>query len=152
MAGVNGMENVTKRSRRVMGSKGDRFRRFAAAVFGFCLLCTSSGCGGKRRDGGSLMNPITVHLPVSTVTIVPGGAAVSIAIQINSPSETALVSVVGLPAGIGVKYSASDTNPSGILTFTAIATTMTGTYSPIITVISAGQTVKTGFTLIAKSS
>ena len=47
-------------------------------------------------DGGPLMNPITVHLPVSTVTIVPGGASVSIVIQINSSSETALVSVGGL--------------------------------------------------------
>ncbi|MBS1803062.1 MAG: hypothetical protein JST28_06820 [Acidobacteria bacterium] len=121
---------------------------FALISCGFCL---SIGCGGRSGEG-PMGPPISIHLPVSTVTIVPGGAAVSIVIQINSPSETALVSVGGLPAGVSFKYSSSDTNPSGILTFTATSTTIAGTYTPTITVISANQTVSTRFILIAKSA
>ena len=106
------------------------------------------GCGGV--SGTPVMNPISVDLPISTVVIMPGAASVTIPIQIRSPSETALVSVGGLPAGVGAKYAASDTNPSGSLTFSANTSAVTGTFMPIVTVQSSGQTASTGFTLIVK--
>lgn len=93
-------------------------------------------------------NQVSVLLTVSTVTVQQGGPPVNAAIQIQSPSETAVVSVTGLPAGVGVKYAASDTNPSGLLTFTANAQATKGTVMPIISVQSAGQTVETQFTLV----
>jgi hypothetical protein len=93
-----------------------------------------------------------VYLPISSVIIVPGAAPVSIPIQISSSSETALVSVGPLPAGVDAKYAASDTNPSGSITFSANSSTMSGNYMPIITVISSGQTVSTGLTMTVKSN
>jgi hypothetical protein len=125
--------------------------RIVVLILSCNVISASLGCGGS--GGGQLsLNPISVYLPVSTVTIVPGAALVSINIQINSPSETALVAVGGLPAGVAAKYAASDTNPSGILTLSANTSTMIGTYMPTITVMSSGQTVSTVFTLIVKSS
>jgi hypothetical protein len=73
---------------------------------------------------------------------------VSVPIQIDSTSETATVSLNGLPGGVQGNYAASDTNPSGSLTFTATSTAMTGTYMPIVSVMSAGQTATTQFTLV----
>ena len=95
--------------------------------------------------------PITVSLPVSTVLVMPGGSPVTVPIQIESTSETALVSLSGLPGGVQALYAASDTNPSGILTFTANAMTMPGTSMPTVTVMSAGQTAMTQFTLVVKT-
>jgi Flp pilus assembly protein TadG len=95
-------------------------------------------------------NPVTVFLPISTVVVTAGGMQVNIPIQIKSTSETALVSVTGLPAGVQERYAASDTNPSGTMTFTAAGTAPAGTRMPIVTVISAGQTVNTPFTLTVK--
>jgi hypothetical protein len=93
------------------------------------------------------VNPISVHLVTQTVTLQQGGPAVSVVITIDSPSETAVVQVGGLPAGVSVKYAASDTNPSGLLTFMANANAMKGTFMPTVTVLSAGQTAATTFTL-----
>lgn len=92
--------------------------------------------------------PISVSLPVSTIVVPQDGTQVVVPINIVSTSETALVSISGLPAGLQEKYAASDTNPSGSLAFTASTTTPTGTYTPIVTVISAGQTASTNFTLV----
>ena len=64
-----------------------------------------------------------------------------------STSETALVSFAGLPGGVQTTYAASDTNPSGLLTFTATTHAAVGTYMPIVTVDSAGQTASVTFTL-----
>lgn len=94
---------------------------------------------------------ITVFLPVSTIVLAQGGSSVTVPIQIDSTSETALVMVGGLPGGIQVTYAASDTNPSGSLTFGATAASMKGTYMPFVTVNSAGQTASTGFTLIVEA-
>lgn len=126
--------------------------RCRTLVIALTCACTfaSLGCGG--RSGISAMKPITVYLPISTVVIMPGAASVTVPIQIGSSSETALVSVGGLPAGVGARYASSDTNPSGSLTFSANTSAMTGTYMPNITVMSSGQTVSTGFTLIVKAS
>ncbi len=92
--------------------------------------------------------PIMVSLPVSTVVVPQDGTQVIVPINITSTSETALVSVSGLPTGLQEKYEASDTSPSGSLSFTASAATPAGTYMPTVTVQSAGQTASANFTLV----
>jgi hypothetical protein len=53
-----------------------------------------------------------------------------------------------LPTGIQATYAATDTNPSGLLTFMATThAAAVGTYMPIVTVDSAGQTASLTFTL-----
>ena len=110
------------------------------------------GCGGGAGAGSNMFtqNPVTISLPISTVVVMPNGMQVVVPIQIKSTSETAVVGITGLPNGVQESYAASDTNPSGTLAFTASKTAMAGTYMPIITVLSAGQTVSTSFTLIVK--
>ncbi|HLY42499.1 MAG TPA: hypothetical protein VKR52_14890 [Terracidiphilus sp.] len=127
----------------------DRLIAGGMAALGVSALLIA-GCGGS--SGGMLSQaPITVKLPISTVVVMPAGSPTTIPIQIQSTSETALVSLSGLPGGVQAKYAASDTNPSGILTFTANASTMTGTSMPTVTVMSAGQTAMTRFTLVVKT-
>jgi hypothetical protein len=117
-------------------------------------LCASTGfvaaCGGA--NGTVTSNPVSVSLPVSTVTVTRNGAPVTIPIQIQSTSETALVMVSGLPAGVGESYAASDTNPSGTLTFSATGFAAVGTFMPTVKVTSAGQFAAADFTLIVKIS
>ena len=96
--------------------------------------------------------PITVSLPVSIVVVPQDGTQVVVPINITSTSETALVSVSGLPTGLQEKYAASDTNPSGSLAFTASAATPAGSYTPKVTVQSAGQTASTNFTLVVSAA
>ncbi len=115
------------------------------------LLVMLPGCGGAMGNGLFTQNPVTVSLPISTVVVIQGGMQVVIPIQIKSTSETALVTVGGLPAGVQERYSASDTNPSGTLAFTATSAAPAGSYMPILTVISAGQTVSTTFTFTVKA-
>ena len=112
------------------------------------VIATLSVCGCGGQSGMSAANPITVQLVNSTVTLVQGGSAVSDRIVINSLSETAQVSVTGLPAGVGVSYEASDTNPSGLLTFAATARGTKGTFMPVVSVESAGQQAATSFRLV----
>ena len=118
------------------------------AFLGFALA--AAGCGG----GGSIITqtPITVSLPISTVDVPQDGTQVIVPIDITSTSETALVAVSGLPSGLQEKYAASDTNPSGTLAFTASAATPEGTYTPTVTVNSAGQTASTNFTLVVTAA
>ena len=120
-----------------------------AALLGLAVVLGCS-CGG-----GSIYTPpptISVSLPVSTVVVPQDGTRVIVPINITSTSETALVMVIGLPGGVGEKYSASDTNPSGSLEFTANASATLGTYMPQVTVNSAGQTASTNFTLIVTAA
>ena len=105
-----------------------------------------SACGG--RGGITATRPISVYLPVSTIYVTAGANSVTIPIQIGSTSETALVSAIGLPAGVQMAYAASDTNPSGSLTFSANSAAMTGSYMPTVFVMSAGSTASTGFALV----
>jgi hypothetical protein len=118
---------------------------WGVAFVGLALAAAGCSCGG-----GSMTVPmsIMVSLPVSTVVVPQDGTQVIVPINITSTSETALVSVSGMPSGLQEKYAASDTNPSGSLLFTASAATPLGTYTPHVTVQSAGQTASTSFTLI----
>jgi hypothetical protein len=111
------------------------------------VLILAPGCGG-RGDSNITVLPITVSLAVSTVVVPQDGTQVIVSILITSTSETALVSVRDLPAGVQVKYDASDTNPSGQLAFTASGAAPPGTYDATVTVNSAGQTAATTFTLV----
>jgi hypothetical protein len=100
---------------------------------------------------GTTQLPITVYLPISTILLTRASGAVVVPIQIGSTSETAVVSVAGLPGGVEVTYSASDTNPSGSLAFTANASAMLGTFEPIVFVNSANQMTSLGFTLVVQA-
>jgi hypothetical protein len=111
-------------------------------------VCASNGCGGNVTGAGLMGPPISVSLIPSQVVVPLNGTPVHVAISIKSPSETALVNLVGLPGGVQEMYAASDTNPSGSLTFTATMTAMAGTYMPTIVVNSAGQTASVKFTLV----
>ena len=117
----------------------------------FCTLAwIAAGCGGG--SGFVTAQRISVNLPVETVTIKQNGAPVTIPIEIQSTSETALVNIVGLPAGVSETYAASDTNPSGTLTFSATRTATTGRFMPQISVMSAGGTATAVFTLVVQMS
>ena len=122
--------------------------RFCRPILGFALplaLFSLAGCGGS---GMVTQPPISVSLPVSKVTLTQNGNTVIIPIQIMSTSETALVMVNNLPSGVQSMYAASDTNPSGTLSFKASSSTMTGTFMPTVNVLSAGQSTSTQFTLV----
>jgi len=111
----------------------------------------ASGCGGGGV-GSVPMVPITVSLTPSTVVVAPGGLPVHAQILIDSTSQTALVNFTGLPGGISEMYASSDTNPSGLLTFTANKSALAGTYMPTVIVNSAGQTASLKFTLIVSAA
>ncbi len=98
-----------------------------------------------------IVPPISVSLVQPKVVVMRGGKPVIVEISIQSTSETALVAVSGLPGGVQESYAASDTNPSGTLTFTAGSTADLGTFMPIVTVNSAGQTASTTFTLVVET-
>ena len=106
--------------------------RLCAVMLGI-VAGAASGCGGG--GGGSVpMVPITVSLNPATVVVAPGGTPVHTQILISSTSETALVNFTGLPGGISQMYASSDTNPSGLLTFTATKSAMAGTYMATVIV------------------
>ena len=112
---------------------------------------TASGCGGGGV-GSVPMKPITVSLSSPTVVVAPGGPPAHAQIIIDSTSETALVNFTGLPGGISEMYAASDTNPSGLLTFAANKSAVPGTYMPTVIVNSAAQTVSLNFTLVVSAA
>lgn len=106
------------------------------------------GCGGKAAGPMQYAPPITVTLDLAQIKVSQNGTPVIVQIFIDSTSETALVSFTGLPAGVQVTYQASDTSPSGALTFIASQNAPLGTYTPKVTAQSAGQTASTTFTLV----
>jgi len=110
-------------------------------------LLLAAGCGSSKT-GSTLGNPITVTMQSTPVVLPQDGSTVQAQITIVSTSETALVSFSNLPALVQETYSATDTNPSGLITFTASSATPTGTYTPTVTVTSAGQNATTKFTLV----
>lgn len=113
-------------------------------------LLVAAGCGGGG-SGASTVASISVSLSVSTIYVSQDGVPTNVNIKINSTSETAQVAIGGLPANVRYKYAASDTNPSGLLTFMASSLAPTGTYTPTITVVSAGQTASIQFTLVVEA-
>jgi hypothetical protein len=88
----------------------------------------------------------------ATVSVSPNGTPVIVQIFVDSPSETAIVSFVGLPGGVQVKYSASDTSPSGDLIFTGNNIALPGSYKVIVMANSAGESASTSFTLVVTAA
>jgi len=109
-------------------------------------LTTACGCGGKAMFEAP--PAISVSLPNPNVVVSQDGMQVTVPIQIDSTSETAIVMVTELPAGIQATYKASDTSPSGDLFLTGSTAAMVGTYMPTILVNSAGAMAKTQFHLM----
>jgi hypothetical protein len=121
---------------------GARTRLASAAYF-----LASTACGG-----GTSFAPPPINLSVSvnnTMVVVPANStAVNIAVTIVAPTETATFTITGLPAGVSENYKESESNPSGLLTLVANASTIPGTYMPKITVGSSGQTASVVFVLV----
>jgi hypothetical protein len=118
--------------------------RYSKAV----LVLALTGCGGGKNG----FSPPPVNLSVSvnnaTITVPANGTMVNVPVTIVAPTETATFSIGGLPAGVSETYKESESNPSGLLTLIAIPSTMVGTYMPVITVGSSGQTASVVFTLV----
>ncbi len=112
------------------------------------LVLVLTGCGG----GGASFSPPPINLSVSvngaTVTVPANGMMVNVPVTIVAPTETATFNITGLPAGVSDTYKESESNASGLLTLVANTTTVPGTYMPIITVGSSGQTASVVFTLV----
>lgn len=125
------------------------FLRSASGFVVCAVALAANGCGGAAT-GGMSGNPISVSLNNTTVKVQRGGAAATVLIEIMSPSEDALVSVAGLPGGVAESYAASESSPSGTLMFKAGKSATLGTYMPKVTVMSAGQTAMTKFTLVVE--
>ncbi len=118
--------------------------RIITASAGFVYALTA--CGG----GSYTPPPINLSVSVNnaTVTVPNNGTPVNVAVTIVAPTETATFTIAGLPAGVSESYKESESNPSGLLTLIAIASTVPGTYMPKITVGSSGQTASVVFTLV----
>lgn len=117
------------------------------------IVTTSAGLViALTSCGGGSYTPPPVNLSVSvgnaTVTVPENGTPVYVPVTIVAPTETATFVIAGLPAGVSESYKESESNPSGLLTLIANATTMPGTYMPKITVGSSGQTASVVFTLV----
>ncbi len=125
-------------------------RPIARPAFAVVLsLLTVTGCGSNGTGSSvSTQVPIAVNLPTGPFVVPQDGDPLQIQIGIVSSSETALVSFTNLPAGIQTAYKASDTNPSGSITFTASSAAPPGAYTPTVVVSSAGQTVSADFNLV----
>jgi hypothetical protein len=122
------------------------------AAIAFVLIGVGTiGCGGGASGGSFGGPPISVALSSPTVVVASDGTPTYIQILIKSTSETALVSFTGMPAGVQVTYQASDTNPSGLLTFKATGKVSAGSSMPIVMVNSAGQNAMASFTLIVRA-
>jgi hypothetical protein len=115
------------------------------ASAGFVLALTACG-------GGAPFSPPPIDLSVSlsntTIVVPPDGMPVNVPVVIVAPTETATLTISGLPEGVGESYKESESNPSGLLTLVANSSTKPGTYMPTITVGSSGQTASLVFTLV----
>jgi hypothetical protein len=111
-------------------------------------LWTVPGCGGGTTFASPAVTPITVRLSISPVTVSQDGKPTNVLITITSTSETAQVTVSGLPTAVLQTYQATESSPSGLLTFSASQSTPVGTYMPIISVNSANQNAKLQFVLV----
>jgi hypothetical protein len=111
------------------------------------LIFALIGCGS-----GAAFSPQPINLSVSinntTIVVPPNGMPVNVPVTIVAPTETATFNISGLPAGVTESYKESESNPSGLLTLVANATTVPGTYMATITVGTLGQTASVVFTLV----
>jgi hypothetical protein len=118
-----------------------------SSLLGAAVLLTLIGCGG-----GTSFSPPPINLSVSvndaTITVPANSMAVNVPVTIVAPTETATFTIAGLPGGMSYNYRESESNPSGLLTLIAIASTVPGTYRPQITVGTLGQTASVIFTLV----
>jgi hypothetical protein len=118
-----------------------RFSSLRSAALTFALI----GCGG----GTFAPQPFNLSVSVNaTVYVPPNGTAVNIQVIIVAPTETATLTIAGLPAGVSYNYQESESNPSGLLTLIANSVTVPGAYMPKITVGALDQTASTVFTLV----
>lgn len=126
--------------------------RIAGIVLGLAAASSAIPMCGCGDAGPNMLNgpPVTVMLGLQKITVSPDGEPVSELIFIASPSETAVVSFTGLPNGVSVKYAASDTSPSGTLTFMASSYSPAGSYTMKVTAMTAGQTASTTCTLVVE--
>ena len=106
---------------------------------GLVLALIARWCGGRTSFSPPPIN-LSVSVNDTTVVVPPNGTAVNIPVTIVAPTETATFTISGLPAGVSDNYKESESNPSGLLTLVANSSTVPGTYMPIITVGSSGQT------------
>jgi hypothetical protein len=107
------------------------------------VLLTFTGCGGRTSFSPPPIN-LSVSVNDATITVPPNNMAVNVPVIIVAPTETATFTI----AGLSFNYRESESNPSGLLTLIAIASTMPGTYRPRITVGTLGQTASVIFTLV----
>jgi hypothetical protein len=123
-------------------------------IAAFAAILCLSGCGGSSNAIAPIV--LTVAVNAGVVVVIPGGSPVYVPVTVMAPTETVTFAISGLPAGAAASYRESESNPSGQLTLTANASTPLGSYKPIITVGSSGQTASTTFSLTitapAKSS
>jgi hypothetical protein len=111
------------------------------------LILVLVGCGGRTSFSPPPIN-LSVSVNDTTVVVAPNGTPVNIPVVIVAPTETATFTINGLPAGVTDDYKESESNPSGLLTLVANSSTEPGTYMPVITVGSSGQTASVVFTLV----
>ena len=119
-----------------------------SSLLGAAVLLSVTGCGGGKTS----FSPPPINLSVSvnnaTITVPPNNMAVYVQVVIVAPTETATFNITGLPAGVSFSYRESESSPSGLLTLMANPSTMPGTYMPLISVGTLGQTASTDFTLV----
>lgn len=119
--------------------------RIGVAFAAFVLA--STGCGGWAAFSPPPID-LSVSLSNTTNVVPPDGMPVNVPVVIVAPTETATLTIGGLPAGVAESYKESESNPSGLFTLVANSSTMPGTYMPTITVGSSGQTASLVFTLV----
>lgn len=115
-----------------------------AAFAGFFLCLTGCGAGSNSSPPPIILS---VALGNTTIVLPPNGIPIYVPVTIVAPTETASLTVNGLPAGVAETYQPSESNPSGLLTIVANSTAPPGTYMPTIVVGSSGQTASLVFTL-----
>ena len=119
--------------------------RISVAYSGLVLALI--GCGSRAAFSPPPIN-LSVSVNNTTIVVPPNGMPVNVPVTIVAPTETTTFTISGLPAGVTESYKESESNPSGLLTLVANATTVPGTYMPTITVGTLGQTASVVFTLV----
>ena len=82
--------------------------------------------GAAAADGITAPRPISVYLPVSNVHVTAAQSPFVFPSRSARPARPPWCPFSACPRGVTVTYAASDTNPSGSLTFAANPAAMTG--------------------------